>query len=197
MGIVARQGDLTKTHAPVVVNAGNTSLWLGSGVAGAIRTAGGDDIQTELDIISDLKYPVRKVSRVMHHLGLDPVTTYWDFPCNYGDVVVTYAGNMKAQFIFHAAVMDCKGPHKAITNAKIIRLATINCMLEARRLGIMGMAFPIFGTGVGGMDLEASTRIMIQAIQDYDVSDCLIRLYAFSDAQFAVVQRVVRDVAHW
>ena len=47
--IVIRQGDLTQADCEAVVNAANTDLILGAGVAGAIRTTGGPQIQAECD----------------------------------------------------------------------------------------------------------------------------------------------------
>jgi O-acetyl-ADP-ribose deacetylase (regulator of RNase III) len=41
MRIVTRQGDLTESDCEAVVNAANTDLMLGAGVAGAIRTRAG------------------------------------------------------------------------------------------------------------------------------------------------------------
>lgn len=36
-----RQGDATKVQAQAIVSAANNELWMGGGVAGAIRLAGG------------------------------------------------------------------------------------------------------------------------------------------------------------
>ena len=43
------EGDLTEARTDAIVNAANTRLLLGSGVAGAIREKGGPDIQRECD----------------------------------------------------------------------------------------------------------------------------------------------------
>lgn len=182
--IVARLGDLTNTNAPVVVNAGNTSLWLGSGVAGAIAKQGGPTIQKALDIISTIRSPKRKVT--------DPDSnTSYVFPCSLGDVEITHAGNMKARLVFHAAVMDCKGLYKGRTTPDIVYECTKNCMLELQKLSITGITFPIFGTGIGGLDIKNSVDVMLQALRNYPMSDCLVRLYAYSDADYAVVATAV------
>ena len=41
-----QEGDLTQAGVDAIVNAANTRLLLGAGVAGAIRTQGGPQIQT-------------------------------------------------------------------------------------------------------------------------------------------------------
>jgi O-acetyl-ADP-ribose deacetylase len=72
------QGDITGYVADALVNAANNFLWMGGGVAGALKRAGGREIEEEA------------VSR-----GPVPV----------GQAVATGAGRLKARYIIHAAVM--------------------------------------------------------------------------------------------
>jgi O-acetyl-ADP-ribose deacetylase (regulator of RNase III) len=72
------EGDITRLHVDAVVNAANNHLWMGAGVAGAIKRAGGSDIETEA-------------------IRLGPVAV--------GDAVVTGAGSLPARHVIHAAVM--------------------------------------------------------------------------------------------
>ncbi|MBW2052876.1 MAG: macro domain-containing protein [Deltaproteobacteria bacterium] len=69
------QGDITEMDTEAIVNAANSSLVLGAGVAGAIRTKGGPSIQKECDQIGG---------------------TY------VGGAVVTGGGNLKARYVIHA-----------------------------------------------------------------------------------------------
>lgn len=70
------QGDLTELAVDAIVNAANTALVLGAGVAGAIRIKGDSSIQEECNRIGG--------------------TTV-------GEAVVTGAGNLKARYVIHAA----------------------------------------------------------------------------------------------
>lgn len=72
------QGDITGLEVDALVNAANNRLWMGSGVAGAIRIMGGQEIEDEA--ISKGPIPV-------------------------GEVLITRAGKLKARYIIHAAVM--------------------------------------------------------------------------------------------
>jgi len=72
------KGDITDLEVEAIVNAANTELVLGSGVAGAIRKKGGASIQLECDEIG---------------------------PIPLGEAAVTGAGNLRARFIIHAAGM--------------------------------------------------------------------------------------------
>jgi O-acetyl-ADP-ribose deacetylase len=77
-----RQGDLTESRADAIVNAANNDLFLGGGVAGAIRSKGGPAIQEECD-----------------RLG----------PIAIGEAAITGAGRLPAKFVIHAASMRLGG----------------------------------------------------------------------------------------
>jgi O-acetyl-ADP-ribose deacetylase (regulator of RNase III) len=80
--IVLREGDITAQEVDAIVNAANSRLLLGSGVAGAIREKGGPAIQAECDAIG---------------------------PIEVGDAAVTGAGRLRARFVIHAAGMPPGG----------------------------------------------------------------------------------------
>jgi O-acetyl-ADP-ribose deacetylase (regulator of RNase III) len=69
------RGDLTELAVDAVVNAANSALQLGGGVAGAIRTKGGPTIQEECDRIG---------------------------PIRVGEAVITGGGRLKASYVIHA-----------------------------------------------------------------------------------------------
>ena len=70
------QGDMTDLDTDAVVNAANTALQLGGGVAGAIRRRGGAEIQEECNRIGRIEV---------------------------GQAVITTGGNLKARYVIHAA----------------------------------------------------------------------------------------------
>jgi O-acetyl-ADP-ribose deacetylase len=72
------EGDIAAERTEAVVNAANNHLWMGSGVAGALKRAGGREIEDEA---------VR--------LG----------PIRVGEAVVTGGGRLNARFVIHAAAM--------------------------------------------------------------------------------------------
>lgn len=76
-GITIRllQGDITDLAVDAIVNAANSQLILGSGVAGAIARKGGPSIQAECLVIG------------------------W---CDVGEAVITGAGNLPAHHVIHA-----------------------------------------------------------------------------------------------
>src|SRR5262245_42552746 len=88
--IAIERGDITDWEVDAIVNAANTSLVMGTGVAGAIKRKGGDIIQEEA-------------------LGQAPVEV--------GEAVLTTGGNLNATHIIHGAVMgtDLKTDGELIT----------------------------------------------------------------------------------
>ncbi len=84
-----RKGDITCYEGEAIVNAANSALWMGSGVAGAIKRLGGESIEREA-------------------LGKGPIEP--------GEAVVTAAGALKTRYVVHAAAM---GPDLVTSEALI------------------------------------------------------------------------------
>ncbi len=72
------EGDITELDVDAVANAANNQLWMGAGVAGAIKRAGGPEIEREA------------VAQA---------------PIAVGQAIATGAGNLRAKHVVHAAVM--------------------------------------------------------------------------------------------
>jgi O-acetyl-ADP-ribose deacetylase (regulator of RNase III) len=91
MEIEIVEGDITEAEADAIVNAANTHLWMGGGVAGAIRRKGGDEIERE---------------------------AVAQGPIEVGGAVVTGAGRLRSRYVIHAATM---GPDLCTDGEKIYR----------------------------------------------------------------------------
>ena len=76
------EGDITAQEVDAIVNAANSDLQLGAGVAGAIRANGGSSIQDECDAHG---------------------------PIAVGEAAITGAGELPARFVIHAAGMQLGG----------------------------------------------------------------------------------------
>jgi O-acetyl-ADP-ribose deacetylase (regulator of RNase III) len=72
------EGDITALEVDAIANAANNALWMGAGVAGALKRAGGEAIEREA---------VAKG------------------PIEVGDAIATGAGRLKARHVIHGAVM--------------------------------------------------------------------------------------------
>lgn len=86
------QGDITEAGTEAIANSANDKLWMGSGVAGAIKKRGGEEI--ELEAMKKGPIPI-------------------------GEVTVTSAGNLPMKNVIHAVVMgqDLKTSEEYVRNA--------------------------------------------------------------------------------
>lgn len=84
-------------------------------------------------------------------------------PIPVGEAVVTGAGSLKAKYVIHAAVMG----QDLTTNEQHIRNATLNSLKRAEELKIKSIAFPAFGTGVGGFPVDECAKIMVDEIRNF------------------------------
>ena len=88
------RGDITDAEVDAVVNAANCELWMGAGVAGAMKRKGGVVIEEE---------------------------ALRQGPIEVGEAVLTVAGNLPATHVIHAATMgkDLKAdPEKIVAATK-------------------------------------------------------------------------------
>lgn len=80
--IVLREGDITEQQVDAIINAANSALILGTGVAGAIADRGGASIAEECEALG---------------------------PIEVGEAVITGAGELAARIVIHAAGMPPGG----------------------------------------------------------------------------------------
>ena len=93
-------------------------------------------------------------------------------PVEPGECVITSGGRLPARYVIHAAVMG----QDLETSAAIISRATRNSLGLAETRQVASIAFPAFGTGVGGFGLEECARVMIEAIRAHDRTATSLRL---------------------
>ena len=75
-------GDITELSVDAIANAANSDLWMGSGVAGAIKSKGGQQIEDEA-------------------LSMGPIRP--------GEAVMTTAGALPSKYVIHCAGMPPGG----------------------------------------------------------------------------------------
>ncbi|MGH3031691.1 MAG: macro domain-containing protein, partial [Gaiellaceae bacterium] len=78
MDLEVVEGDITALDVDAIANAANDRLWMGAGVAGAIKRAGGEEIEREA-------------------VAKGPITV--------GEAVATGGGRLLARYVIHGAVM--------------------------------------------------------------------------------------------
>lgn len=116
------QGDITNCKVDAIVNAANTRLLLGSGVAGAIRKKGGGRIQEECSKIGQIEL---------------------------GQAALTTGGNLPAKYVIHAASMQLGGQTspKSLFNS-ILHSLTKGAQYDIRTIAFPAIGTGIAGFSV-------------------------------------------------
>ncbi len=137
-----RQGDLTQEEVDAIVNAANSHLAHGGGVAGAIVRRGGYVIQEESD---------RWVA------GHGPVPT--------GQVAVTGAGRLPCKWVIHAVgpVWQGGGAHEE----ELLAAAVSNALLKAEEMKLQSIALPAISSGIFGFPKPRCAEIMIATAKEF------------------------------
>jgi O-acetyl-ADP-ribose deacetylase (regulator of RNase III) len=160
------KGDIAQQSADALVNAAGTSLVMGSGVAGALRRAGGEALNDAA---------VAKGSIAL------------------GAVAVTDAYDLDAEYVVHAAAMPHYGDGQA--TASSIRDATSNALARADELACESVVVPALGCGVAGFPLEEGARLIAEEIRAFD-PDSLddVRFITYGDDSYETVSDVADAV---
>jgi O-acetyl-ADP-ribose deacetylase (regulator of RNase III) len=132
------KADITTLQVDAVVNAANEALQLGTGVAGAIRRAGGAGIQEECDRIGT---------------------------CEVGQAVVTGAGNLPARWVVHAVGPVWRGGD--VGEEMLLASAVRAALKRADEIGARSVALPAISTGVFGFPFQKAADLSIAAARSF------------------------------
>ncbi len=134
------QGDITAEHTDAIVNAANSHLAHGAGVAGAIVRHGGPVIQAESD------QWVREHGLVTH-----------------AEPALTHAGALPCRYVIHAV-----GPVWGEGDEDSKLQAAIQGSLHlAERLGLASISIPAISTGIFGFPRPRAAQVMLDTILSY------------------------------
>ena len=133
-------GDITTLTTDAIVNAANSRLAHGGGVAGAISQKAGPSLQQESDLW---------------------VAARGDVPT--GSCAITSAGKLPARYVIHAV-----GPRigDGEEDAKL-RLATMSSLEMAEKHNLRSIAFPAISTGIFGCPMDLCAASMLSTVLDY------------------------------
>lgn len=133
------EGDITELHVDAIINAANTNLILGSGVAGAIRRSGGPSIQEECNLLAPIKT---------------------------GEAVITGGGDLYAKFVIHTAgpIYSNYSPGEA---DKLLKNSVLNSLRFLELNSLKSIGFPAISAGVYGFPPRKCAQIMISSVLDF------------------------------
>lgn len=134
--------DITKEETEAIVNAANSHLSHGGGVAGAIVRAGGRIIQEESN------------EYVKNH---GPVET--------GEVAVTSAGSLPAKYVIHAVGPIWKGGKE--NEKELLAKAIRNVLKKANELKLKSISIPAISSGIFGFPKKLCAQIFAEEIENF------------------------------
>ncbi len=140
--IEADIADVATLKCEAYVNAANNELWMGAGVAGALKRAAGEGVERE---------------------------AVEQGPINVGDAVITSAGKMPtpARAIIHAAAMGFTDRTQIYASRATVAATTRRALQLCDEHGLTSVAFPALGTGVGGLEIEDCAVAMVEAVHEH------------------------------
>jgi O-acetyl-ADP-ribose deacetylase (regulator of RNase III) len=159
-------GDIAAQTTDAIVNAANNHLWMGSGVAGAIKARGGPQIERDA-------------------MAQGPIEA--------GEAVVTPGGQLPARYVVHAAVMgqDLRTSAGLVDRATRSALAAA----EAHRIQSIAFPALGTGVGGFPLKDCARIMIeAIRAQASPGTSLRLVRLVLFGHAAYEAFAEVAREL---
>ena len=162
------RGDITDLAVEAIVNAANSQGWLGSGVAGAIRRAAGDEVEAE---------------------------AVAQGPWEVGGAVRTGPGRLSlrgVKAILHAAAMGAG----VRASAESVAAATAAALDLAAAEGLSSIALPALGTGVGGLAYPDCAAAMTGALRRHCAGPSSLRLVVFALYEAAAVEEFAPALVH-
>ena len=136
--IEIQKGDITKVKADAIVNPANTFGWMGAGAAGAIKKAGGEEIEKEV---------VAKA------------------PLELGRAVKTSAGKLPHKAIIHAPTLENPTEKAQPYN---VAMSVKGALTFADDLKFKSLAMPGMGTGIGKVPKKEAAKVMLAEIKSFE-----------------------------
>ncbi len=161
------RNDITKIKADAIVNTANPGPVYMDGTDSAIYAAAGAERLLE---------ERRKIG-----------------PIEEGDVAVTPAFDLDAEFIFHTVAPVWEGGDHG--EKETVRKCYINCLNKAVELGLESIAFPLIATGVNGFPKADVLLIATSVFSSFLAENELdITLAVFDSESFRLSDRIFAGV---
>lgn len=131
--------NITSFPVDIIVNSANTALYKGIGVCGAIHTVAGKELEKEC-------------------MELKKREGFEFLPI--GEAVVTKAYNLPAKYVIHTVGAKNNG----MEDISLIKNCYKNSLLKAEELKAKSISFPAISTGVYGLPLEESAKMVKEVL---------------------------------
>jgi O-acetyl-ADP-ribose deacetylase (regulator of RNase III) len=161
------RGDITKQDTDAIVNAANTRLAPGGGVAGAIHRAAGLGLWEECKMLGG---------------------------CRTGEAKLTSGHALKATYVIHTVGPVYSG---TFMDAEDLRACYRNSLRLADENGIYSVSFPAISTGAFGYPLKEAAQISLETVIKYLKEETglkLVRFVLYSQSDYDVFRDVLTSL---
>lgn len=135
------EGDITEMNVDAIVNAANSRLAHGGGVAGVIVRKGGRIIQEESDVW----------------------VKAWGGEVSVGSSAITSGGDLPARYVIHAV-----GPRMGEGDEdEKLKKVTLSSLRMADQHNLISIAFPAISTGIFGYPMDRCAEMMLSTVIEY------------------------------
>ena len=135
--IQIKQGDITTQPTDAIVNAANTRLAPGGGVAGAIHRAVGSQLWDECKTLGG---------------------------CNTGEAKITKGYQLKSSFVIHTVGPVYTGSSK---DAEQLAACYRNSLSLAMKHKLESISFPAISTGVFGYPIKKAAHVALETVSQF------------------------------
>ena len=161
-------GDITAQYTDAVVNAANSRLAPGGGVAGAIHRAAGPGLWDECKALGG---------------------------CPTGEARISGGHDLPNRYVIHTVGPVYSGTR---SDAVLLKACYVNSLRLADKFHIRSVSFPALSTGIFGYPVEDAAAVAIAAIWEYLEGDTAIetvRMVLYDDASYQAHLRALDMVS--
>lgn len=150
-------GDITAQDTEAVVNAANSQLAPGGGVAGAIHRSAGPGLWEECKKLGG---------------------------CETGEAKISLGHNLPNKYVIHTVGPVYRGTKN---DAVLLRACYVNSLKVADKNKIKSISFPALSTGIFGYPVDKAAYVAIKAVKGYleETTDIeLVRIVLYDEGSY-------------
>jgi O-acetyl-ADP-ribose deacetylase len=111
-------------------------------------------------------------------------------PLEAGAAVVTGSGELAADYVVHAVILDANAP----VGREVVRRALIAAWQRASDWGFATLAAPLVGAGAGQLSVEESATLLAETFPRAAGCPAELRIVVAGEAEREVVEAIVRRI---